>query len=131
MLNWEIINKMNVSVRCADEKETIQFLQECEKKGIPWKSGIKATESSTCYRTISTNGGQFLTSYERPGEEIVEFQSMYFISDEERMQEEVKELVKFKEVLEGLRCPDEFTYTKVIEMLEHVNKQLELYNNAM
>ena len=61
MLNWDMINRAAVVIECDNEEETVLFLQECEKRDIKWKSGLKATNSSKCYRNISTNGGQYLT----------------------------------------------------------------------
>ena len=60
-LDWDMINTEGVSIVCDSKNETKKFLLECEKKGMIWQSGLKPTEVSLCYRTISTNGGKFLT----------------------------------------------------------------------
>lgn len=82
MINWEVVNKVGVSVNCANEEETIKFLQECERKEIPWWFGGKATDASPDHRTISTNNGKFLTAYERKDDEIIEFQSVFILTAE-------------------------------------------------
>lgn len=78
MLNWNIINTKGIVIRLRNEKETTDFLNECEKKNIKWKSGLKATESSKCYREISTNEGNFLT--EEHNGVLLDFKNIIMLS---------------------------------------------------
>lgn len=68
MFDWSKVTS-NTAVHCTTEKECADFLKECEKRGIKWYTGEKATEGKIrkgpkCFYPLMKRGMEYDSTIE-------------------------------------------------------------------
>lgn len=71
----------NVDIRCKNNKQALSLLKECDKRGVVWHSGKKATSALPFMPVLEMDffcNGRLTQSYGHDGRNVVDFDQIDF-----------------------------------------------------